>query len=185
MAWTAPLTFLANEVLDASDLNASIRDNMLEMATAKANLAGQYFASSGPNAIEPRMVLQQTAINSTATQSNNFIQQPNGPAINVTHSGSILAMWSARMYRYGSGIGPTSTANLSCEVTGQVNASLAWASRHPGVGPEIVGDTDVARQSGHHLFTGLSPGTDQVRLMYSTSAGSANFAQRVLIVMPF
>lgn len=51
MAWTAPRTFVTDEVVSASQLNAHVRDNMLETAPAKAAAAGDLFQASAANAI--------------------------------------------------------------------------------------------------------------------------------------
>jgi hypothetical protein len=52
MAWTAPQTWTAAQVVDESDLNTHLRDNLLETAPAKASTAGFIIRVTGANAIE-------------------------------------------------------------------------------------------------------------------------------------
>lgn len=181
MAWTAPITFVNGVPLTAEMLNASLRDNMNEMATAKALIANSYFVSNGTNNITSRRLILSEAPNEFGTSSTSYVASglPPGSAT-VPHSGSILAMWSSVIYKTeAGGIGAGATGNVSCEVTGQVAASDAWAARYAG------GSTDIARISSYRLFTGLSGTSARVRMMYSATSGTARFYQRQLICMGF
>lgn len=51
MAWTAPRTWTAGEVVTGSIQNTHIRDNLLETATAKAMSAGDLFYATGSGAL--------------------------------------------------------------------------------------------------------------------------------------
>lgn len=51
MAWTAPRTWVTDEVVSASQLNAHVRDNLLETAPAKAAASGDLFQATGATAI--------------------------------------------------------------------------------------------------------------------------------------
>jgi hypothetical protein len=52
MAWTAPRTWVTDEVVSASQLNTHVRDNLLETAPAKATASGELFEATGANALQ-------------------------------------------------------------------------------------------------------------------------------------
>lgn len=178
MAWTAPITFV-NGMLPASQLNQMLRDNMNETAPAKATTAGGYFASSGVNTIAERQVLNTAYYERFGVTSTSYVSLPGNLRIqNVAHSGSLIALWTARMYVFSSP-SVTNTACVSCEVTGKTTAADSWATRTVG------GDSAFIRGMGFHHFTGLGASTtDQVRMMFRTVAGQSNFSNCELIVFP-
>lgn len=51
MAWTAPRTWVPNEVVTAAMMNTHVRDNLLETGPAKVSAAAQGLYSTGANAI--------------------------------------------------------------------------------------------------------------------------------------
>lgn len=50
MAWTAPRTWVADEIVTAALMNTHLRDNLLETAAAKVTTAGDIFQATGANA---------------------------------------------------------------------------------------------------------------------------------------
>lgn len=177
MAWVAPYTFVAG-VLTADDLNAMLRDNMNETAPAKARQRNSYFSSTGANALAERRMIQKSANGQINISSSSYVTAADGPSLTVQHSGSLLAMWSCRMF-VSSGVDRNNPASCSVSLEGQQSGLDRWAARHPG------DRADINRVSSYNLFTGLPPGESTVTLVYRVSSGSANFAQRQLIVMPF
>lgn len=51
MAWTAPRTWVLNEVVDASTMNTHVRDNLLESPTAKVTGKGVLTPGTAANAV--------------------------------------------------------------------------------------------------------------------------------------
>ena len=51
MAWTAPRTWAAGEVVTAALLNTHVRDDLLETAPAKVTTKGDLVAATGANAL--------------------------------------------------------------------------------------------------------------------------------------
>lgn len=68
MAWTAPRTWVATEVVTASIMNTHVRDNLLETGPAKVTAAGQSLFSTGANALAAASV---GAVKASATSWNN------------------------------------------------------------------------------------------------------------------
>ena len=52
MAWTAPQTWTLGQVVQPSDMNTQIRDNLSETAAAKAATSGYLFRVTGANTLE-------------------------------------------------------------------------------------------------------------------------------------
>lgn len=50
-SWTAPRTWVVNEIVTASIMNTHVRDNLLETAPAKATTKGDVFAATAANAV--------------------------------------------------------------------------------------------------------------------------------------
>ena len=51
MAWTAPRTWVTNEVVTKAIMDAHVRDNLLETAPAAATTADELIVTTGANAI--------------------------------------------------------------------------------------------------------------------------------------
>lgn len=99
MAWTTPLTATSNATLTAAQWNASVRDNLLESAPAKATTAGRLIVTTGTNSVTERAISSQTAAgpdtNSSVTYAA-FSPAP-GPAITVTTGTSAIAFAAAQI----------------------------------------------------------------------------------------
>ena len=52
MAWTAPQTWTLGQVVQPSDMNTQVRDNLSETAAAKATTSGYLFRVTGANTLE-------------------------------------------------------------------------------------------------------------------------------------
>jgi len=85
MAWTTPLTAVANTAFTAAQFNASVRDNLLETAPAKATTTGRWFVSSAANTIAERSILDAVVETSQTTTSATYANlTTNGPEITLT-----------------------------------------------------------------------------------------------------
>lgn len=169
MAWTTPITFITDEILTASDLNASLRDNMNETAVAKATTPGSYFVYD-ENALTERQPLMDYVGGSVEITSTSFVTG-GGPELTVEHGESMFVMWSAR------GFVTSGVAGCVPALDG-AGASNNDALRFSGL------QADIFRGSCYKLYEDLTPGTTTVDLRYITSAGTANFGQRRLLVWP-
>jgi hypothetical protein len=172
MSWSTPYTAAASEVIPAEIWNSMLGDNMNEQAVAKARQPNAYFVSTGPNALEPRRLTEESTAAKITTTSTTFVDI-NGPWADVEHSGTILVWFGARIDT------TAGTACVSPTVVGQVDASPDWGLRSGGAVASLL------RDGCTHLFTGLEPGTDTVRLEYSTTSGTATFGQRRMVIMPY
>lgn len=99
MAWSTPLTAVANASLTAAQWNASVRDNLLETAPAKATTATGYFVATGTNAIAQRVPLSSAIATDQSTTSTGGYANltTSGPAVTVTTGVAALVCFGAWM----------------------------------------------------------------------------------------
>lgn len=174
MAWTTPHTFIVGEAPTAELLNQMLRDNMNEQAPANALNVGGYFVSAGANSVKERRMAVATVNKGFDLTTHGEWVAGDGPEVEVEHGGQLLAWFGARIYLAS----VSGECSVSASVVGQTGPSFNWAVRH-----SITVD-DLSRSMGFRLFTGLTPGTDTVRLEYHTETVNAHVHQRQLLVMP-
>ena len=87
MAWSAPMTAVANATFTAAQFNQYVRENLNETAPAKATTSGGYFVADGVNSIAERFATGNTDLNSGTTTSTTFTDLTGaaiGPTVTVT-----------------------------------------------------------------------------------------------------
>jgi hypothetical protein len=177
MAWTTPLTAVANAALTDAQWNASVRDNLNETAPAKATAAGQIFVSTGANAIAARTISSARVDTSETTVSTTYAALTTaGPAVTVTTGTQALAFLTATVSNNTAG----SSAFASVAVSG---ATVTAASDNDCLRVQGGGTTDVGRASALTLFA-LTPGSNTFTTQYRVGAGTGTFSTRVLTVVP-
>ena len=73
MAWTAPMTFIANAAITAAQMNTYLRDNLLETMPAKATeTGGAFFVTTGTNQIAERVIKSARVETNQSTTSTTF-----------------------------------------------------------------------------------------------------------------
>lgn len=177
MAWTSPKTFTDGSVLTAGDMNAHLRDNMNEIAAAKATAIGNLFVVSGTNQIRetfPRL----EAEDSRATTTSTTYTDPSGPVGPETPSietglGALVfieARMSNKIAEARSwmsfavdGLGAADDRGVMADA-GNANALYRWSS--------WAHVTDLA--VGNHTFTAK----------YRVGNGTGVFQDRRMLVIP-
>lgn len=180
MAWSAPMTAVHNGTFLASEYNAQVRDNLLETMPAKATAADQYFAVTGANAIAARATGSTYTTGSSTTTSTTYADLLSGaaPAVTIT-TGVNALVWGTSEMR-------SDTVNTFCAIGVAVSgASTVAADDIATASIDGVTAANNTRTGFCHLFTGLTPGSNTFTMKYKTSAGTATFGFRELIVMPF
>lgn len=181
MAWTSPMTFAANAVLTAAQLNTHLRDNLNETAPAKATAAGQIFVSTGLNAIAARAPASHYVGTSQTTTGTSYTDLDTaGPSVTVTTGSRAMVFFGTRMWNTG-----TAYTHCSFEVSG---ATSLPASDAKSVALRLTagqGDGSAGgRHVGHQMETSLTPGSNTFTLKYRVSAGTGRYDERHLFVMP-
>lgn len=180
MAWSAPLTAVTNAALTAAQWNASVRDNLLETAPAKATTAGSFFAGTGANAIAERV--PQSAIvgtTETTTSTSYTALTTAGPAVaSMTTGVRAFVFISAQL------TGNTGTLGsfMSYAVSGATSVAASDGSAlvyYPSTANLPIQATRVV---GQGLTAGSNTFTAQYRVAGATTG---SFGQRGLAVIPF
>lgn len=177
MAWSTPLTAVANAALTAAQWNASVRDNFAETAPAKATAAGQIFVSTGVNAIAVRVPSTNRVSTLETTASLTFVALTTaGPAVTVTTGVLALVFVTAQM----SNNTASGSGAMSYDVSGAttIAASNAEAVRH-----RAGATTDDMRASAISTPT-LTSGSNTFTAKYAVNAGTGSFSERTLAVVP-
>lgn len=180
MAWTAPMTAVANTAFTADQFNTHVRDNLLETAPGKATTASNYFVATGPNAITQRSAQYQSIDNTESRTSTSFGDMTTpGPTITVNTGTKALVIWGA---------------NMRCDTASQFaimgvtvsGATLISASDTRSVAfQQTATDTgQITQMCWTELYT-LNPGSNTFTCKYRTTAGTSIFSRRRLTVIPF
>lgn len=178
MAWTAPMTAVANSTFTAAQFNANVRDNLNETAPAKATAASQIPVSTGINAItmrSPTSARVDTTQSTTSTSYTNLATP--GPAVTVETGPMALVWFAAKISNDTS----NSLTKCSVAVTGatSISANDQWMLSTDG----HTGD-NFNRHSMAHLFTGLTPGNNTFTIRYAVGSNTGSFRLREILVLP-
>jgi len=178
MVWTSPITFVAASILTAAQLNAHLRDNLLETAPAKATTAGRIFVSTGANAIAERAITAATIATSETTTSTTFTDLTTaGPTITVTTGSQAIVFVAAQM----SNLSETQSSFVSYLVSGATSnpANVDRGAAHQQRGNPSNQITRV----GSWSLMNLNPGSNTFTAKYSVDAGTGTFSNRFLLVI--
>lgn len=180
MAWTAPMTAVANAVFTSAQFNAHVRDNLLETAPAKATTAGGYFVTSAANTIEERQASSAT-VAAVCTRTSNSYADPDsgdvGPAVTVTTGTSALVSIKCDMWN-------STESSISAMGFGITGASTVAASDPFCISIRNSGTATGNRAGATFRVTGLTAGSNIFTAKYLASANTASFQQRDIVVVP-
>lgn len=179
MAWTAPMTAVAGSVFTAAQFNANLRDNLAETAPAKATTPGSYFTTSATNQITERVPAQASVnVSDTTTATSLSDMATLGPSVTLVTGSQALVVISAEI------------SNNTASQAGRIAVDISGATT---LGPdsnkvlrqESSGTAEFQRASLVYLQTGLTPGLNTFKMMYSTtSTSTAAFNFRNILVLP-
>jgi hypothetical protein len=181
MAWTAPMTAVANAVFTAAQFNAHVRDNFLETAPAKATTAGGYFVSTGTNAIAERQASKAT-VATACTRTANAYAAPDsgsaGPAVTVTTGTQAIVHLKAGAWN------STAESNIASMGFAISGATTVAADDAYAITIRNSGTCTGNRFGGTFLVTGLTAGSNTFTAQYRSSSGTSDFENRDIIVQP-
>lgn len=180
MAWSAPMTAVANSTFTAAQFNQFVRDNLNETAPAKATSAGSYFVASGVNSIAERtpnlagILTSETTTSTTMTDLATF-----GPSVTVTTGPYALVLTHCQVENSGAGsayagVEVTGASSIAPALNRAINVFNAPAVR-VGAGTAVL----------YHGSLALTPGSNTFTMKYRVSSGTGTFADRRIIVMPY
>lgn len=178
MAWTAPMTAVSGEIWTSSQYNANVRDNLLETMPGKATAANRIFVSNGLNSLAERVPSTATVSTTETTTSTSYVDLTTpGPAVTVT-TGTAAIVWAVVRTQHSSATGECSWAVAVSGAT-TIAASDNWRGLQSGVAAANPNRFGVC-----HLFTNLTAGSNTFTIKYKTTAATATFLHRDIIVVP-
>ena len=194
MAWTAPRTWSAGELVTAALLNTHVRDNLLVTGVAKVTTAGDLTYATAANVVA-RLALGtrgQTLVSGASapewssgpsvsiddtgrtTASTSYVALTGAPSVTIT-TGTKAIMWiTARM----SNNGGSNRSWLSCAVS---SATTIAASDAVSVEIDNTNAGEETRLGMAHIYT-LTAGSNVFTLNARVAAGTGTFENQSLIV---
>lgn len=178
MAWSTPLTAVSNATLTAAQWNASVRDNLLETAVAKASQSGSYFAGTGLNAVAERIIASDTVATSETTTSATAVDLATiGPSVTVTSGARILLFMTAGISNNTVNAISTMYIDISGAHTSGVTTQQALRA--------TSATASALTQASIALGIPVTAGSSTYTAKYAASTGTSTFVSRKLTVMPF
>lgn len=182
MAWTTPLTAVANAPLTAAQWNASVRDNLNVTPAALATTAGAMFIATGANAIAQRIPSANTVSTSNTTTGTSYADLATvGPAVTVT-TGTSAIMWLAVSVNNSVSGGDNrvdfaisgSTTRAATDTTALIHQTAAANQSHRACVVNMLSGTLTA---GSNTFTA------KYRIT-ATGGGTGTFIDRHMVIIP-
>lgn len=181
MAWSTPMTAVANSTFTAAQFNQYVRDNLNETAPAKATTSGGYFVADGVNSIAERFATGNTDLNTGTTTSTTFTDLTGaaiGPTVTVTTGTMALVFIHGQMGNSGTG-----SARMAYDVSGATTIAAA-----DNRGNAVFGVAGVTIATGtavlHFGGVALTPGSNTFTAKYRVSSGTGTFSARRISVLP-
>jgi hypothetical protein len=175
------MTAVANAAFTAAQFNASVRDDFLETAPAKATTAGGIFVATGANSIAQRIPTTATVSTSnTVTFTTYGDPATAGPAVTVTTGTQAIVIVTASISN-----GTTGGDNrVDFAVSG---ATTRAAADSTALIHQVAAANQAHRSSVVNLITSLTAGSNTFTSKYritATGGGTATFNDRVITVIP-
>jgi hypothetical protein len=182
MAWTAPLTAVANTALTAAQWNASVRDNLLMTAPALATTAGQLWVSTGANAGAVRTpTINIVAAQESFTPTPGVFSDITGGTVGPTVGPIVTGTKAIVMYGAFLSNGSVARSLMSYAVSGSSTIAATTTNCY-------AANASVASEFNRGFsidMPTLTAGTNTFTAKYSTGTGGVfNALNRTLIVFP-
>jgi hypothetical protein len=179
MAWSAPMTAVNNAVLTAAQWNTYVRDNLNETAPAKVTQAGQLVVTSGANQVVARTPQVASVQASEATVATSFGDLTTfGPQVTVTTGTTCMVIISTVLSQNTA----TAYALAAYDVTG---ATTTAAASSQGLNFRAAVANQQFRGTYIDFLTNLTPGENTFTMRYQALSGTALFAARYIMAIPF
>lgn len=179
MAWTTPITAVANATFTAAQFNASVRDNLLQTAPALATTAGRFFATTAANAIAERIPSASTVTATETTTATSYSALTTaGPAVTVTTGPTVLVSFGCSVSNDTAGANVFTSYALSGANTAASNDNWSMGNAASATARPMVA-------SRVKMETGITAGSNTFTMQYRVSGGTGTFSGRHIAVIPF
>ena len=179
MAWTSPITFVANTPLTAQQLNENLRDNFMVSEVAIASEPQGLIFATDLNTLVERVGSSDIIDTSETTTSTSYVDLDTvGPTVTVTTGTRALLLFSCQFQSDTTGC----TMLMSIDISG--NTTIAAADTGALQLDGILEDK-TNRMSLCNFVDELTPGENTFTAKYRTSGPNGTFSDRNLTVIPF
>lgn len=174
MAWTSPLTAVANATLTAAQWNASVRDNLNETAPAKATTSGRLLVTTGLNSIAEREFSEDLVTASETTASTSYTDLTTaGPTLSLTTGPAAFYMLTAQVANDTAGAQSFAAVDIS-------GASVIT----PDDGRALINEGgEDTRATVVQFESNLTSGSNTFKLQYRVNGGTGTFQRRRIAVL--
>lgn len=178
MAWTAPMTAVANATFTAAQFNTHVRDNLNETAPAKATAVNQFFVATAANAIAARRAENATVATTETTSSTSYTDlATSGPAVTATTGTAAVVVLTADV------------ANSTVNAGGYMSVDVSGATTIAGNdirALRLVSDVASNRNRASAMArVTVTAGSNTFTAKYKTTgSGTATFRDRDILVIP-
>lgn len=178
VAWTSPMTAVANSVLTAAQWNTHVRDNLLETAPAKATTGGRLIVTAGVNSIVERsiQIAEYNGAQETTTSTSATDLATPGPAVTITTGTSALVFWAVQIDN--ATVNAQSLVDFAVSGVSTRSANDATALRHTS-----ATSSATVRAASMYYLTTLTAGTNTFTLKYWVGSGTGGFQRRMVCVV--
>lgn len=177
MTWTAPKTFVANDVLTAAELNEQLRDNLNETLNGIATEEGQFFVVASENRMTTRTPqIARTSARESTTSTTYVDLSTIGPVVTIETGPNAFVFIGGSMENNTA----NSVAGMSFEISG---ATIALASDERSVSTDGL-SAGYAWRTGTARYVDLNEGENTFTAKYKCGSNTATFQDRYIIVMP-
>lgn len=183
MAWTAPMTAVDGNALNAADFNTYVRDNLNETAPSVAATEGAWFCSDAANNLVQRLPGRDyiaTAQTTTSTSYTNLATT--GPTVTLTTGTKAIV----NLFAGATNSNANSASAMSFAVSGAttIAASDAIGIAWDGIDDDADGGVDEVRK-GVSVAVTLTAGSNTFTAKYLAGSGTSTFQYRRLSVWCF
>lgn len=185
MAWTNPLTAVANSPLSAAEWNAHVRDNLNETAPGKTMTPHSFIASiNGGLDLSEAPVEYNEVLESGLSNAEGYVDLPGtfGPSVTVRNNGSVIIF----IFSYMTGDTSPSIQFMGIDAS-DFNGEQATDRAAIYVTCKIAADAD---DPGHEMCFGGAfyfvgePGVATFTAKYRTTNGFGFYKNRSMIAIP-
>jgi hypothetical protein len=179
MAWTTPMTAVANAAYSAAQHNAGVRDNFLTTFPALATTAGSIAVATGANAIAERVPTANTIPTSQSVASASYTNLTTpGPTVGPLTTGPrALIITGCEMSNGSSGVSSYMGYDVSGSTTVAATDTTALKSTNASGYPLAM---------SRALLQGLTPGSNTFVAKYrADGASTGTWLNRTINLVPF
>lgn len=180
MAWTAPMTAVANTAFTAAQFNTYVRDNLNTTAPAVATAAGRLIVTTGLNSVTERVPTVGFTATSQGTATTTYTDLATvGPSITVTSGVKAMVIISCGISNTTAGSGGRAAVDVSGAFTSAASDTNSFLI-------ESGNASDAFKGSWVTIYSPVTVGSSTWLMKYRcVGAATANFSDRLIAVVPF